>query len=99
MITWIRTAKTLPSRFIEGVAWAKKIGTTIEHITGKNLNVATSFGGTSGEIAWIGEFANATEVEEFYSKVKADHDYQSALTRAEVIFVPASIYDQMWLHT
>ena len=47
MITWIRTAKTLPGRFIEGVAWAEEIETTIEHITGKKLVVATTFGGTT----------------------------------------------------
>jgi len=98
MITWIRTAKTLPGRFIEGVAWAEEIETTIEHITGKKLVVATTFGGTTGEIAWIGQFADATEVEEFYTKVRADHAYQAALTHAQVLFVPASIYDQMWLH-
>jgi len=62
------------------------------------LVVATTFGGTTGEIAWIGQFADATEVEEFYTKVRADHAYQAALTHAQVLFVPASIYDQMRLH-
>jgi hypothetical protein len=98
MITWIRTAKTLPGRLLEGVDWGKEIETTIQHITGKKLVVATTFGGTMGEIAWIGQFADGTEVEEFYSKVTYDHGYQSALTTARVLFVPASANDQMWRH-
>ena len=54
MITWIRSAKTLPGNIAEGVVWAKEITATVEHITKKRLVVCTTFGGTTGEIAWIG---------------------------------------------
>ena len=98
MITWIRTAKTLSGRFVEGAAWAKEVSTIVERITGEKLVVCTSFGGASGEIAWIGQFDNAAQVEEAYSKVTTDRDYQAALTTAQILFVPDSPHDQMWRH-
>ena len=45
MITWIRTAKTLSGRFVEGAAWAKEVSTIVERIMGKKLVVCASFGG------------------------------------------------------
>ncbi len=98
MITWIRTAKTLSGRFVEGAAWAKEVSTIIERMIGKKLVVCASFGGASGEIAWIGQFDNAAQVEEAYSKVTADRDYQAALTKAQTLFVPDRPHDQMWRH-
>jgi len=98
MITWVRTAKTFPGRFVEGAAWAKEISATVERLIGKKLVVCTSFGGSSGQIAWIGQFDNAAQVEEAYLKVTADRDYQTALKTAQIIFVPDSSHDQMWLH-
>ena len=98
MITWVRTAKTFPGRFVEGAAWAKEISTTVERLIGKKLVVCTSFGGSSGQIAWIGQFDNAAQVEEAYLKVTADRDYQTALKTAQIIFVPDSSHDQMRLH-
>ncbi len=98
MITWVRTAQTLPGRFVEGAAWGKEIAVTVERIIGKKLVVCTSFGGASGEIAWIGQFDHAGQVEEAYLKVTADPDYQKALTKAQAIFVPVATHDQMWLH-
>jgi hypothetical protein len=98
MITWVRTAKTLSGRFAEGAAWAKEVSTIVERIIGKKLVVCASFGGPSGEIAWIGQFDDGAQVEETYSKVTADRDYQAALTKAQTLFVPDSPHDQMWRH-
>jgi hypothetical protein len=98
MITWVRTAKTLPGRFVEGAAWGKEIAVTVERVMGTKLVVCTSFGGASGEIAWIGQFDNAARVEEAYLKVTADRGYQTALTKAQTIFVPVGTHNQMWLH-
>jgi hypothetical protein len=98
MITWVRTAKTLPGRFVEGAAWGKEIAVTVERVMGTKLVVCTSFGGASGEIAWIGQFDNAARVEEAYLKVTVDRGYQTALTKAQTIFVPVGTHDQMWLH-
>ncbi len=98
MITWVRTAKTLPGRFVEGAAWGKDIAVTVERVIGTKWVVCTSFGGASGEIAWIGQFDNAARVEEAYLKVTTDRGYQTALTKAQTIFVPVGTHDQMWLH-
>ncbi len=93
MITWVRTAKTLPGRFVEGAAWGKEIAVTVERVIGTKLVVCTSFGGASGEIAWIGQFDNAARVEEAYLKVTTDRGYQTALTKAQAIFVPVGTHD------
>ena len=98
MITWVRTAKTLPGRFVEGAAWGKEIAITVERVMGTKLVVCTSFGGASGEMAWIGQFDNTARVEEAYLKITADRGYQTALTKAQTIFVPVGTHDQMWLH-
>jgi hypothetical protein len=98
MITWIRTAKTLPGNITEGVVWGKEIAATVRQITEKKLVVCTTFGGTTGEIAWIGQFDNAAQIEDAYLKIIADRDYQTALTKAKLLFVPGSAHDQMWLH-
>jgi hypothetical protein len=98
MITWVRTAKTLSGRFVEAAAWGKEVAVTVERVVGTKLVVCTSFGGASGEIAWIGQFDNAARVEEAYLKVTADRGYQTALTKAQTIFVPVGTHDQMWLH-
>jgi len=70
----------------------------VERIIGKKLVVCASFGEALGKIVWIGQFDNAAQVEEAYSKVTADRDYQAALTKAQTLFVPDSPHDQMWRH-
>jgi hypothetical protein len=97
MITWIRTAKTFPGLIGEGVVWAKEITAAVEHVTKQKLVVCTSFGGTAGEIAWIGQYDNSAQIENVYLKIAGDRDYQAALTRAKLLFVPGSAHDQMWL--
>jgi len=99
MITWIRTAKTLPGNIVEGVVWAKEITATVEHITKKRLVVCTTFGGTTGEIAWIGQYDDAAQIEDAYLKITSDRDYRAALTKAKLLFIPGSAHDQMWLHS
>ena len=37
----------------------------------------------------MAKYDNAAEVEEFYIKVTANRDYQTALTKAHALFVPA----------
>jgi|BogFormECP03_OM2_1039629.scaffolds.fasta_scaffold80148_1 hypothetical protein len=98
MITWIRTAKTLPGMVAGGVVWAKEITATVEQITKNRLIVCTTFGGTTGEIAWIGQYDNSAQIENAYLKIISDGDYQAALTKAKLLFIPGSAHDQMWLH-
>ena len=98
MITWIRTAKTFPGLIGEGVVWAKEITAAVDHITKQKLVVCTTFGGTTGEIAWIGQYDNSAQIEDVYLKIAGDRDYQAALTKAKLLFVPGSAHDQMWLH-
>jgi hypothetical protein len=98
MITWIRTAKTFPGLIGEGVVWAKEITAAVDHITKQKLVVCTAFGGTTGEIAWIGQYDNSAQIEDVYLKMAGDRDYQAALTKAKLLFVPGSAHDQMWLH-
>jgi hypothetical protein len=62
------------------------------------LVVCTTFGGTTGEIAWIGQYDNSAQIEDVYLKIAGDRDYQAALTKAKLLFVPGSAHDQMWLH-
>jgi hypothetical protein len=97
-MNWIRTAKTHPGNVAEGVVWAKEIAVVVEHITKKRLVVCTTFGGTTGEIAWIGQFDNSAQIEDAYLKIISNGDYQAALTKAKLLFIPGSAHDQMWLH-
>ncbi len=95
MITWVRTAKTFPGRFVEGAAWAKEISATVERLIGKQLVVCTSFGGSSGEIAWIGQFDSAAQVEEAYLKVTASRDYRPKPRKFRLVLAAAPSMPQL----
>jgi hypothetical protein len=60
--------------------------------------VCTTFGGTTGDIAWIGRYDNSAQIEDVYLKIAGDRYYQAALTKARQLFVPGGAHDQMSLH-
>ena len=45
---------------------------------------------------WTWQFDNAGQVEDALSKLMADREYLTAITKAESLIVPGSIQDQMW---
>jgi hypothetical protein len=98
MITFIRTAKTMPGKIGEAVVWAKEIAGVVKRVVGKDVVVATPFGGVIGELAWIIQYENAGHAEEALSKLMADRDYVTLLKKAETLVVPASGHDHLWRH-
>jgi hypothetical protein len=96
MITWIRTANTIPGKIGEAVAWSKGVTAAVKRVTGKDLTVSVAFGGPTGGLSWIMHFENAAQVEEANSKMMADRDYQNLLGQAHAFFVPNTGHDQMW---
>ena len=96
MITLIRTATAIPGKLGEAVVWGKEVATIVERVTGKKTTVSMAFGGLAGGIAWTVQYDNAAQVEEAVSKLNADKEYLSALTKAQNLFVPGSGHDQMW---
>ena len=50
MITWIRTANTIPGKIGEAVVWSKGVSAAVNRVTGKDLTVSTAFGGAGRRI-------------------------------------------------
>jgi hypothetical protein len=98
MITFVRTAKTVPGKIGEAIVWAKEIGGVVKRVVGKDVVVASAFGGVLGELAWIIQYESAGQAEESLSKLMADRDYGTLLKKAETLVVPASGHDQLWRH-
>lgn len=96
MITLVRTSTALPGKIGEAVLWAKEIAAIVERVTGKRPTVSTTFGGALGGICWMGQFDNAGQLEQAISKLTADRDYLTALTKAQGLFVAGSGHDQLW---
>lgn len=53
MITWICTANTIPGKIGEAVVWSKGVSAAVKRVTGKDLAVATAFGGPAGGLSWM----------------------------------------------
>lgn len=98
MITWIRTANTIPGKIGEAVVWSKGVSAAVKRVTGKDLAVATAFGGPAGGLCWTMQFENASQVEDANAKRMADREYLDALSKAHTLFVPNTAHDQMWRH-
>jgi|SRR5580704_11056081 hypothetical protein len=98
MITWIRTANTIPGKIGEAVVWSKGVSAAVKRVTGKDLTVSTAFGGPAGGLSWMMQFENASQVEEANAKLMADREYLTALAQAQALFVPNTGHDQMWRH-
>ena len=98
MITWICTANTIPGKIGEAVVWSKGVSAAVKRVTGKDLAVATAFGGPAGGLSWTMQFENASQVEDANTKLMADREYLDALSKAHTLFVPNTGHDQMWRH-
>ena len=96
MITAIRTANAIPGKIGEAVIWGKELAKIAERVTGTKVTSFISFGGAAGGMAWTWQFDNAGQVEDALSKLMADREYLTAITKAESLIVPGSIQDQMW---
>lgn len=99
MITFIRTAQTMPGKIGEAIAWAKETAVITKRVTGREVEISVSFGGVAGEMAWMARYDNAGQVEEDAGKLLADRDYLAAIGKAVSLFAPGSIRDQMWRRT
>jgi len=98
MITLVRSAQTVPGKFAEAVAWGKETTAIVKRVTGKELAFCIAFGGTIGELAWISQYDSAAQLEDLTTKLTADREYGTALTKAAQLFVPGTGHDQMWRH-
>ncbi len=97
MITLVRTARTLPGKFAEAVVWGKEAAAIFKRVTGKELAFCAAFGGTLGELAWIGQFDSVAQFEGLLPKLMADREYATALTTG-TMFIAGSGHDQFWRH-
>jgi hypothetical protein len=96
MITFVRSVTAQPGKIGEAVAWGKEIVRIVKRATGKDITLCTSFGGAIGGVAWIVQYDNMGQAEEFLMKLLGDHDYVTALATAQQLFVPGSGHDQFW---
>jgi hypothetical protein len=53
MITFLRTATAAPGKFLDLLAFAHEKAEASGRASGRKPIVATSFGGTANEVAWI----------------------------------------------
>jgi hypothetical protein len=96
MITFVRTAQTMPGKIGEAIAWAKETAVITKRVTGKETEISVSFGGAAGQMAWMVHYDNAGQVEEAASKLLADREYLAAIGKASGLFAAGAIHDQMW---
>jgi hypothetical protein len=53
MITFVRTAVAAPGKLGEALMWGKEITAIVKRVTGKEMAIASPFGGAVTELAWI----------------------------------------------
>jgi len=98
MITFVRTAVAAPGRLGEALMWGKEITAIVKRVTGKDMAVANPFGGAVTEVAWIAQWDSVAQADEALSKLMADREYVTALTKAANLLVAGSARDRIWKH-
>ena len=96
MITAIRTANAIPGKIGEAVIWGKELAKIAERVHRNESDLVYKLWRRGRGMAWTWQFDNAGQVEDALSKLMADREYLTAITKAESLIVPGSIQDQMW---
>ena len=86
----------MPGKTFECMSLAKEFVGIVKHVTGRDLTVASSIGGSAAAVAFITTYDSLAEMEELLPKLMASAEYQTALKKAEHIVVPGSTHDQIW---
>jgi hypothetical protein len=98
MITFVRTTVALPGKIGDVVALAKETAAHVKRVTGTDVAVATSFGGSYSEVAWISHADNLADMEEANNKLMADAEFRAQLKKWENMVVPGATRDHIWRH-
>jgi len=98
MITFVRTAIAAPGKLGEALVWGKEIAGIVKRATGNDMAVANPFGGAVTEVAWIAQWESVAKADEALSKLMADREYVTALTKAANLLVAGSARDHIWKH-
>jgi hypothetical protein len=90
MITFVRTAVAAPGKLGEALMWGKEITAIVKRVTGKEMAIASPFGGAVTELAWIAQWDTVAQADEALSKLMTDRDYVSALAKAANLLIAGS---------
>jgi hypothetical protein len=98
MITFVRTIVALPGKIGEVVALAKETAAHVKRVTGSDISVGMSVGGSFSEVAWISHPDSLAELEAANDKMMADPELRALFKRWENMTVPGASRDHIWRH-
>jgi hypothetical protein len=96
MITFVRTATIAPGKMAEAMGFAHEIAKLVEKITGLKVGVAVPVGGNPFRIAWVAGEPDLAAVESNNAKLLSDPEYMKLVESGASLFLPGSVYDEMW---
>lgn len=98
MITFVRTLVAMPGRVFDVLTQAKEIAGLAKQVTGVEIAVGTSFGGSISEIAMISRFDSLAQMEAANDKMMADANVRAGMRKFEGLLVPGTSRDHVWRH-
>ncbi len=98
MITFVRTVVAMPGKIGDVLALAKETAAHVKRVTGSDVAVGASFGGSFSEVAWISHADSVAEMEAANDKMMADAEIRALFKRWENMIVPGATRDHIWRH-
>jgi NIPSNAP len=96
MITLLRTSIFMPGKVAEARAWSAEAAERVAHITGNKVRVGAPVGGNVNGVVFISQYDSLAAFEEQTAKIAGSVDFTNFLKRAEGLFVPGSLTDQLY---
>ncbi len=96
MITLIRTSTFMPGKVAEARAWAAEAAERVTQITGNKVRFGAPVGGNVNGLVFIATYDSLAQFEEQTAKIASNAEFTSFLKRAEGLYVPGSLVDQIY---
>ena len=97
MIKMVRTAQTRSGRFGEALTLSNKVTAHVNTL-GPNhpMQSCTLIGGSINSLAWIMDFDDLNDMQQFQSKMDADPEFLEQIRELSTYFVDGSVHEQLY---